>query len=198
MIITLSASQGQGKTTLLNELKKYNYDIINNTTSREILSDMNKTLNDVYSVPAIAEDFQNKILDRQEKYNDAMLRIKRPIITERSFADIFTYAMFAYGNINDYSTSIDSYYHKCKRLQNEQYACVVYLSGRQYVPDNDGVRSTNQYFSKLVDKTINYYIDDFYATCPEKIYHIDTPNLDERVEKMIEIINEVKNNKNGK
>lgn len=180
MILTISAAQGQGKTTILNHLEEKGYHVQKNTTAREILSEWDESLNNVYSNPHLAKMFQNEILKRQQAYDDINNASNKLIITERSYADIFTYALFAVGNINDFNVWLNQYYNECCKLQNN-YRNVFFLTGRDYVPEDDGVRSVNHMFGSSVDMMVEHFTNDMAANnC--QVIKINSDSLSERLD----------------
>lgn len=199
MIITISSAQGQGKTTLLSALEKEGYSVVRNTTARTILKEWGTTLNEVYKCPEKTEEFQESIILAQGRYDQQMKEIIKSgisdvIITERSYADIFTYTLLNLGSINDYNDYVNGYYHSCKMLQ-QNYDHVVFLTGREYTPEDDGVRSVNSEFGDAVDALVAKYVYRF-APSEDRVHMIDTPDLDQRIAEIKEIIS-VNGAKNG-
>lgn len=179
MIITISAAQGQGKTTILNNLEANGYRIQKNTTARGIMAEWNKDLNQIYSNPPLAQRFQDEILSRQEQYDKEMIKSGYLIITERSYADIFTYALFALGSINNYNEWLQDYYQKCCELQ-KNYKNVIFLTGRDYTPEDDGVRSINPQFGQSVDLIVEHFTNQMESRF-DQIININTADLDGRL-----------------
>lgn len=180
MIVTISAAQGQGKTTVLNNLEVDGYRIQKNMTARGIMTEWNKNLNEIYSSPPLAQQFQDEIISRQEQYDKEMLDSGDLIITERSYADIFTYALFALGSINNYNQWLQGYYEKCYRLQ-KNYKYVIFLTGRDYTPEDDGVRSINPQFGKSVDLIVEHFTNKMESHL-DQIVNINTPKLNNRLD----------------
>lgn len=179
MIITISAAQGQGKTTILNNLEVSGYRIQKNTTARGIMAEWNKDLNEIYSNPPLAQQFQDEILSRQEQYDKEMIESGDLIITERSYADIFTYALFALGSINNYNEWLQEYYRKCCELQ-KNYKNVIFLTGRDYTPEDDGVRSINPQFGQSVDLIVEHFTNQMESRF-DQIININTADLNGRL-----------------
>lgn len=189
MIITISGAQGQGKSTVLNDLAARGYNVIANKTSRGILNEWGLTLNEVNKYPPLTKKFQERIIKdhlmhQEEAYNSSEL-----YFSERSFADIFTYATFALGSYNEYSEWLNEYFTICATHQ-KRYRKIIYLSGRTYTPEEDGVRSINIHFSTAVDLLIkhNLYAFDYPRG---NIVEVSSPNHYERINQILELIKEL-------
>lgn len=174
-IISISGAQGQGKSTLLNALSDLKYNVIPQRSSRNILADWGYTLEEVNKYPPLTKNFQEEILKRHSQivFRDYSADV---VFTERSFADIFTYCTLALGSFNDYSDWLDDYYHRCCELQSKFHS-VIYLRGRDIKPEDDGVRSVNRHFSRIVDSTIF----DVAERMSNNLHLINTPDLSERI-----------------
>lgn len=153
MIISLSGSQGQGKTTVLESLRCLGYSVVEQKTSRSILGEWGFTLNEVNKYPPLTKQFQREVIKRHFGNMEALIDTTDIHLMERSFADIFAYCMFAIGSFNEYDAFMDEYFIQCKTYQ-QAYRHVFYLTGRKIVPEDDGVRSTNKFFAQAVDREI--------------------------------------------
>ena len=160
-IIGISGSQGQGKSTLINELVKGNELVkaLDIQTARTVLKEWGYTLAEVNSFMPLKVRFQEELFNRhcselqQARYGE----LEGVYLVERTFADIFSYALTSLGPFNDYSEWLNDYADKCEEAQKQLFDHVVFLSGREYVPEEDGVRSTNLHFSRLTDHLIQNY-----------------------------------------
>lgn len=186
MILALSGAQGQGKTTLLKTLETKGYNVEYNTNARNTLIEMGMTLTEVYSNPESAKEFQDRILVGQEQIDNRLNKLDGVIITERSYADIFTYALFALGNLNTYDKWLSDYYDKCVALQCN-YNHVVFLTGRIYTPEDDGVRSTNTQFGNSVDLVLEHYTREL-CSFPTTYRHLAYTDMDMCVNSIITIL----------
>lgn len=175
MLLAVSGSQGAGKTTVLNELANAGYKVIERKTSRSILSDWGVTLAEVNNNHDLTIKFQDEILAR--KLEDEAFAVNSSDIwfTERTFTDLFVYALVALGKDNEYSEWLNDYYEKCKKAQ-ESYSVVFYLTAGHFQPVHDGVRGINQHYSTMVDLVMSHYTRSMADPCV-----IDTPYIDERV-----------------
>jgi hypothetical protein len=179
MLITLSGSQGCGKTTTLNAIPpKYPHKQITRKTSRSILSDWGVTLSEVNNDRKLTIKFQDEILKRKiaDEYDAAIS--KDMYLTERTFADLFVYALVAIGKDNEYSDWLDDYYLRCVDAQ-KMYTEVYYLTAGHFQPVNDGVRGINQHYSDMVDMVMSRYT--MKMTPVGNLRFIDTPVLEDRV-----------------
>ncbi|MNE29703.1 hypothetical protein D3C80_1231940 [compost metagenome] len=93
--------------------------------------------------------------------------------------DLFVYTLINLGKHNEYSTWLDAYYDKC--LENQQhYDGIFYVRSGLFDVSHDGVRGSNQHYSKLVDLTLEHYT--VTSRSPLDIHTIDVANLDRRVD----------------
>lgn len=184
MLVSVSGSQGSGKSTVLAELAKQGYRVVTRKTSRSILAEWGVSLDEVNSQPALTCKFQDEILNRKladdQAIDDAATvgNIKRVTFTERSFADLWTYALVAMGSKNEYSDWLDEYYRKCIAAQ-QIYNKVYYLRAGHFKPEHDGVRGSNRHYSRMVDLTMIDYFGQM--TQPTKQCVIETPNFSDRM-----------------
>lgn len=179
MLISISGSQGSGKSTLVAKLTELGYSSVTRKTSRSILSDWGVTLEEVNANTLLTLRFQDEILER--KMNDDMLAMQTssaPVFTERSFADLWTYALVALGSTNTCSDWLDAYYRKCCAAQ-QIYDKVYYLRAGHFKPEHDGVRGSNRHYSRMVDLTMVDYFQQM--TRPVRQCIIDTPNFEDRI-----------------
>jgi len=183
MLISISGAQGQGKTTVLNALAERGYNVIPKKSSRSILIDWNMSLHDINKNHQLTLEFQEEIIARQKEKDSEILDSAIINFTERSYADIFSYALNILGAFNEYDDWMNDYYQRCKEQQ-QTYDCIIYLSGRSmYKPENDGVRSVNTQFAKMMDIVIRHYVDDFDNG---NVLHVDTPEHNARISMILE------------
>lgn len=182
MIISMSGSQGQGKTTVLNSMIEKGYKVVEQKTSRSILNEWGYTLNEVNKYAPLTKQFQEEIIERHFRSIAPHVDSDEVVFIERSFADIFGYALFALGSFNEYSTWLDEYYERCLAYQ-DKLSHVLYLTGREITPEEDGCRSTNKHFARAVDVQIQ---DILRGMVPQgKLQIIDTPNHERRVTEVV-------------
>lgn len=153
MLSSISGSQGTGKSTLLDALP---YKKITRKTSRSILTDWGVTLSQVNNDRALTIKFQDEILKRKLDDEAEAVASSDIYLTERTFADLFVYALVAIGKDNEYSDWLDEYYLKCVEAQS-RYDNVFYLKAGHFQPVNDGVRGVNQHYSRMVDMLMLEY-----------------------------------------
>lgn len=177
MLVAISGSQGSGKTTLIQKLKEHGFNIIERKTSRSILSEWGVTLQEVNNDRDLTIRFQNEIVER--KFQDEQHAIESPLlyITERTYADLFTYALVSIGKDNDFSDWISEYYKRCISKQ-QLYSMVYYLKAGHFIPENDGVRGISVHYSRLIDTAMLDITTQM--SLPGKINLIETPCLDQR------------------
>lgn len=150
MLFAISGSQGSGKTTVINALKKEGFPVIERKTSRSIMDEWNVTLSEINNDRSLTVKFQDEIIER--KFNDEKnTRSPGEIwFTERTYADFFTYALIAIGKDNEYSDWLNRYYEKCKEYQ-RTFTHNFYLDGGLLDLEHDGVRGSNIHYARMVD-----------------------------------------------
>lgn len=188
MLFAVSGSQGCGKSTTLNELSKlYGYKCIERKTSRSILADWGVSLSDVNNDHKLTIRFQQEILNRKLE-DEAFAAASSEIwLTERTFADLFVYALVSLGKDNEYSEWIDQYYAKCTVSQSI-YTNIFYLQAGHFVPVNDGVRGINRHYSRMVDMTMFEYTHKMSLSDPSLVHVVSVSDLGERTSYIQNII----------
>lgn len=179
MLVSIMGSQGAGKSTVLAELRARGHNTIERKTSRSILSDWNVTLEDVNSDRELTIRFQDEIIRR--KWNDEFAASKSGDLwfTERSYTDLFSYSVVALGSNNSFSDWLNEYYRQCARMQ-QSYSYVFYLQGGLFAVAPDGVRGSNQHYSRLVDAGMWSFAQQM--THHSVLTPISTPDLTTRVD----------------
>lgn len=174
-LIAVAGSQGTGKSTLIDALP---YAKITRKTSRSILSDWGVSLSEVNNNRELTVRFQDEILAR--KLADEAEAVDSPDVyfTERTFADLFVYALVAIGKDNEYSDWLDDYYTRCVAAQ-WRYHKVFFLTGGHFQPVNDGVRAINRHYSWMVDAAMQHYTT---AMCTKHLQIIDKPDMQYRID----------------
>ena len=194
-IIGISGSQGQGKSTTINAALEENDNIhtLNIQTAREALTDWGYSLTEVNSFMPLKVKFQEELLARHCNSLGFPREWDGVYLVERTFADIFNYALVSVGPFNDYSEWLNDYANRCAAAQEKYFDHVVLLSGREYVPEDDGVRSVNPHFSGLVDYVIQTYTIKFGWDGKEndKVSFLNVPDLDKRVEFILDLCNKI-------
>jgi len=178
MLVAISGSQGSGKSTIIGKLKELGYPVIERKTSRSILADWGVTLQEVNNDHELTVQFQDEITKR--KYEDELAAVNSPDLcfTERTHADLFTYALVTLGKDNSYSEWLNNYYRTCMAY-NQVYSLVYYLRAGRFTIEHDGTRGSNQHYSRLVDLAMLDLTQQM--THVSKLTVIDTPDLDQRV-----------------
>lgn len=175
MLAAFSGPQSSGKTTLSSVLAD-KYPSIVRKTSRSILSDWGITLSQVNNDRPLTIKFQEEILRRKIEDESEAVTSDKAFLCDRSFSDLFTYALIAVGKDNEYSEWLDRYYEKCVKAQ-KAYSHVFYLPGGFFAPVDDGIRGVNQHYSRLVDLTLIEYTK---RMTPVSLTILDVADLQER------------------
>ncbi len=197
MLISISGSQGCGKTTLLNKLvEKYGFNVIERKTSRSLLSDMGYTLNEINQSDELTIEFQEKIIDR--KHEDEYEAVKSSDIwfTERSYADLFTYALMNLGRNNEHNCWLEQYYNRCWTLQ-MNYRGIIFLNRFTDDVENDGVRAINRHYSRAIEHIIYNNIKEMGFSIfsntgfVQNVLRIETDKFDDRLEQVNMFVQEL-------
>jgi len=186
MLISIAGSQGSGKSTVLKELSNAGHNIVERKTARSIITEWGVTLDAINQDPDLKMAFQMELVDRKFKDEMEYAFADELYFTERTFADLFTYALISFGQYNQYDDWIDTYYKTCKDACNN-YTRVYYLQAKfSHNIENDGVRSINEHYSRMVDITM---LDVTKAMVPASQLIIDNcTDIDERVEGVLKRI----------
>jgi predicted ATPase len=177
MLAAVSGSQGCGKSTLLNELRNTGHSVVSRKTSRSILTEWNVSLNDVNIHPELTMKFQEEIIRRKFLDEKEAMESSEIVFTERTYADLFTYALVALGKDNTFNSWMEDYYNRCMMYQ-QSYDMVFYLTAGHFSIENDGVRASNKHYSTLVDLTMQEFTQQM--TSKSRLNIISTPILQER------------------
>lgn len=184
MLIAVSGSQGTGKSTLIGAMKVHGINTIERKTSRSILEDWGVSLHEINSSVELTKKFQIEIADRKFRDEQQAVEDDNIWITERTYADLFTYALVNLGKDNGCSDWVDNYYDLCKRYQ-QHYHRVFYISAGQFQVTNDGVRGSNQHYSRMVDLIMRDYTNRMTDT--NKVASIDMPEMELRVSTILKL-----------
>lgn len=177
-IVAVSGSQGAGKTTVINALHKAGYSIIQRKTSRSILTEWGVTLSEVNNNSDLTKRFQEEIIRRKFMDEKEAMISDEIVFTERTYGDLFAYALVALGKDNEFSEWLSDYYLQCMEFQ-QSYDMVFYLTAGHFDVQGDGVRATNRHYSKMVDLVMGEFTKQL--TPANRLNIIDTPVLQERV-----------------
>jgi len=135
--------------------------------------------------------FQSELVKR--KYADEIeLSLSDEIyFTERSFADLFTYSLIAFGQYNEFDEWLDLYYDECREhIQN--YSHIFYIQSKfSNNIERDGVRSTNQHYSRMID-TVMFDITEQMVGIDGSTTGLSTiysSNLEDRIVEIIQLTN---------
>jgi len=178
MLVAVSGSQGSGKSTVLAELQNNGFKVVIRKTSRSILTDWDKTLNEVKEDPDVFVQFQQELLRRKMDDEKEAIESSELWFTERTTADLFSYMLITLGENNEYTDVVDRYYIDCLNCT-KQYSSVFYLSGGLFNVEADGVRGSNMKYSRMVDVTMLDVTKQMFH--PSKLSIIDSIDLNVRV-----------------
>jgi len=178
MLVAISGSQGSGKSTILKKIKEMGFPIIERKTSRSILSDWGVTLQQVNNDSELTTRFQDEITKRKFQDEQEAIRSNVLYFTERTHADLFTYALVSLGKDNHYSEWLNEYYNTCM-YYNQFYEKAFYLRAGQFNVEHDGTRGSNHHYSRMVDLTMLDMTQQMVHN--SKLTIIETPDLMQRV-----------------
>lgn len=178
MLVAVSGSQSSGKSTLLHQLNEQGFKSVSRKTSRSIMEEWGVTLDMINSDYDLTIKFQDEILKRKLQDELDAVNSDQLWFTERTFADLFTYALITLGKENSFSDYIDQYYIDCMQAQ-QSYKHIFYLKAGMFNAVHDGIRGSNQHYSRMVDQ-IMWDITN-QLSIPGRITMIDTPCIKQRV-----------------
>lgn len=179
MLVAISGSQGAGKTTILNLIKNMGYPIVDRKTARSVLQEWGVTLQEVNNSKELTDRFQNVLVRRKLDDEADAICSDQLWFTERTYADLFTYALVSLGKNNEYSDWLNRYYRSCMEY-NQRYSAVYYLRAGQFGVEHDGTRGSNVHYSRMVDVTM---LDiTVQMVHPSKLMVIETPDLTQRLD----------------
>ncbi len=183
MLISIAGSQGSGKSTVLKELSKAGYNVVEQKTARSIITEWGVTLDAINQDPDLKRVFQMELVDRKFKDEVEFAYADELYFTERTFADLFTYALISFGQYNKYDSWVDDYYKTCKDAC-INYSQVYYLkSCFSHNIENDGVRSINEHYSRMVDVVM---LDITHSMVHvDNLNIVESENLDDRVAQVV-------------
>jgi predicted ATPase len=177
-LVAISGSQGSGKSTILTKIKELGYDTVDRKTSRSILAEWGVTLQEVNNNTELTLKFQEEITNRKFEDEQMAMMSDQLWFTERTHADLFTYALVSLGKDNHQSDWLDEYYNTCMKY-NQWYAAVYFLRAGRFNIEHDGTRGSNMHYSRMVDLTMLDITQQMVHT--SKLTVIETPDLDQRV-----------------
>lgn len=184
-VISFSGPQGSGKTTVLKALEDLGYKVVPQQTSRSILKDWDFDLATVNAYQPLTKNFQKEVLKRHANAIEYYAQADEIYLQDRSMADIFSYALNILGPFNQYSDFMNQYYDQCKALQ-KQYLGVVYFHKLPNVEiTDDGIRSTNGHFSKMIELVIENYVREFDSG---NVLYVNTADRQKRVDEVVKYI----------
>lgn len=178
MLIAISGSQGSGKSTILRALADKGYHCTTRKTSRSILDEWNVTLQQVNEDFDLTIKFQDEIIKRKLQDEKNAAQSRDIWFTERTYADLFTYALVTLGKDNRFADYLREYYIQCMRLQ-QTYDLVYYLKAGHFTIEHDGVRGSSEHYSRMVDLVMSDFTEQM--THSAVLTKIDTPSLDQRI-----------------
>jgi predicted ATPase len=192
MLVAISGSQGSGKTTVINELATYGFPVVERKTARSVMTEQfpGLTLEDIYADVNLAVKWQDLILERKIEDEREYVRNDHLCFTERSYADLFTYAAMAISKNNHHSAWVDNYFDRCM-AQNKRYVRTFYIHGGKFKPANDGVRGVNQHYSTMIDVSMYAFlkqmtrVDGNNETWSYQYTDVERVNIKDRVKDIL-------------
>lgn len=188
MIIAIAGSQGTGKGTVLAGLQEQGYTVIERKTSRSILDEWGVTLADVNGDPDLTIKFQNEITYRKALDEKEAAESDELILTERTHADLFTYALVALGMHNRFSKWLDEYYDLCKAY-NTCYQHVIWIPAGVFPVQHDAVRGSNKHYSRMVDLAMHDITCEMISS--DKMSYLTAVSVENRIQEAKQIIQRV-------
>lgn len=173
--IILTGAQGTGKTTILNHYKNQQYNIITEVVRNLAKKGVPINENGTYEGQNIIFQEYKRLLSSKEDY-----------MSDRGLTDVFGYSLYLQ-YINPWDCSVN------KLVEHQKVELVDFLSKNPdvifcYFPiefpvENDGVRSVDEEYRKLIDRNIKFILDELSIP-----YYTISGELDKRLAQMNSII----------
>jgi nicotinamide riboside kinase len=177
MLIAVSGSQGSGKSTVISKLEQTNHKIVNVKVARSVLTEWGMSLEEIYRDVDLTMKFQDAILEAKKESELTAKFAPEIYFTERSYADLFTYSLIYLGKENRCSEWLNNYHFKCLVAQ-QTYDLVFYLRAGKFQVTHDGVRGSNQHYSRMADQVM---LDVTQQMSPLCNIVVETADLEARV-----------------
>ena len=182
MILSLSGTQGCGKSTILSSLSNMGYNVITRKTSRSVLTDWETDLDEIYNDSYMMQKFQDEVFDRKLSDEEKYINSDDIWFTDRSYVDLLVYSTIILGHNQKCSDWLDNYFQKCKQQQNK-YKSIFYISPLPFI-SSDGIRNSNVVFNALVDYSIIGYLKRLNKS---SIYNIQSESNSDRINEILQI-----------
>lgn len=183
MLFCISGAQGSGKSTVLKELEKLNYNVIERKTARSVLSEMDTTLPEIYANLDLHCEYQDKLLQRKMDDEREAIASNDVWFTERSYADLLGYAIQNIAKDPAYSDWLIDYDARCKAAQ-RNYEAVFYIRSGMFDVVDDGVRNASTHFSIMMDMIIGEKSLEWMCDDVTMVNAITTDNLQSRIDQI--------------
>ncbi len=164
-IITISAAQGQGKSTFIRDIvanSKHSSDIevYQSKTARVVIADMGVSLDEIYHSSKLLMQFQDKVLEKHYDIFDFQAQCKKPfMLVERSFIDIAVFSIINLGRLNEYSTWLDNFVGTCLKTQQTKIKHAIYIPMSIVSIKNDSIRPCNMNYNFAYDSVLANYME---------------------------------------
>lgn len=195
MIIGLTGPQGAGKSTLLTGLKQIGFTVDEFKVSRSVQRELGwDNLERVKDDPLSMMDFQNRIFEQKVK-NEKNLA-SSPVLTERTFADIFAYTKdWTTGFVNKNMLSVQDainflaeYRAKCIKAQLEIYDCVIFLPYMDHIVFEDDPHRAKSDSVQVIQDIMESFLTDT-RTKNNIQYSITHKSVQDRIKEATKFIN---------
>jgi len=164
-IITVSAAQGQGKSTfirdvLANSKHAVNIDVYQGKTARAVITEMGVSLDEIYHNSKLLMEFQDRVLEKHYDIFEFQSQCKKPfMIVERSFIDIAVFSIINLGRLNEYSTWLDNFVGVCLKEQQTKIKHALYIPMSIISIKNDTIRPFNMNYNFAYDSVLANYME---------------------------------------
>lgn len=189
MLISISGSQGSGKSTIIRSMcdsADYDIQMVERKTVRSVLSDWNTTLDEVFnSIDGIC-DFQSELLKRKQIDDNTAHNMDGLWVTERTCIDLLAYTTAYIGKYNDRSNWLDEYAKQCIDAQSN-YNQTIFIQGGLFPISDDGVRPINGIYMNMIDG----FMEQYTKSTAIEFNMITTSNHEQRMQEIATIIHKL-------
>ena len=152
MLIAISGPSSSGKGTILYDLESRGYSVLHRQYARELLAELNLTVNDIKSLSVTDKlNFHQLLLTRKRTVELPFIDTKELVFTERTFIDFYVY-YYLYQQFPSIT-----FLAECLKYTYNYYHQIFFLTECPVI-ENDGIRITDlEIINKQKDLFMSIY-----------------------------------------